>query len=318
MNILILSAGTRNLLVSYFMKSGFDKVVAADASPLAPALYLATKYYIVPLMKDPSYMDRILDICKSESIDAVLPLQEDELQLIADNAGLFEKNGIKVIVSDSRSVSACRDKFGFLDALTKAGIPVLKTYCDIDAFRKDIDEGLVSFPVFIKPRFGCGSADSFMAGNIEFIDAVRKNYNEEFVIQQFNKGREYGADIYCDLITGEVTDIFLKEKLRMRAGETEKSVSVINETVFDLVKKTVSLFDFRGPIDMDLFEMDGTYYVSEINPRFGGGYPHAYLCGVNFPLRILENLKGNSGDCSIGDYKAGMIALKTQDILLAP
>ena len=61
MNILILSAGTRNLLVSYFKKSGFDKVVAVDACELAPALYCADEHYIVPLMKDPCYLDRILD-----------------------------------------------------------------------------------------------------------------------------------------------------------------------------------------------------------------------------------------------------------------
>ena len=316
MNILILSAGTRNLLVSYFMKSGFDKVVAVDASPLAPALYIASTYYIVPLMKDPGYLDKLLEICEREQIDAVLPLQEDELNLISENASLFENKGIKAIVSDPESVSICRDKYLFWEKLNKAEIPVLKTFWDMAEFKKALNEGSISFPVFIKPRLGCGSADSFVARDMEFIEAVEKNYGEEFIVQQLNTGKEYGADIYCDLVSGEVTDIFVKEKLRMRAGETEKSVSVINEKIYDLIKKTVTLFGFRGPIDMDLFEMDGEFYVSEVNPRFGGGYPHAYLCGVDFPARILNNVKGEHNEVKIGAYKEGVKALKMQDIML--
>ena len=315
MNILILSAGTRNLLVSYFMKSGFEKVVAVDASPLAPALYLASSHYLVPLMKDPGYLGKLLEICESEKIDAVLPLQEDELNLLSENASMFEERGIKTIVSASESVHTCRDKYEFWDKLSSAGIPVLKTYYDMDSFKKALVEGSISFPVFIKPRSGCGSADSFVAKNLEFIEAVESNYGEEFIIQQLNTGKEYGADIYVDLVSGEITDIFVKEKLRMRAGETEKSVSVKNNKIYEVIKKTVSLFDFKGPIDMDLFEMDGEFYVSEINPRFGGGYPHAYLCGVDFPGNILNNVSGKSNEVKIGSYKEGVTALKMQDIM---
>ena len=55
MNILILSAGTRNKIVEYFVKtlSGNGKVFATDMSKLAPAIYEADKYYIVPKMTDP-------------------------------------------------------------------------------------------------------------------------------------------------------------------------------------------------------------------------------------------------------------------------
>ena len=69
-NILILSAGTRNKIVQYFRKtlSGKGTVVAADMSTLAPAIYEADKYYIVPRMTDPGYLEVILDICRKERI----------------------------------------------------------------------------------------------------------------------------------------------------------------------------------------------------------------------------------------------------------
>ena len=68
MNILILSAGTRNKVVQYFKKAvGTDgTVVATDMSELAPAVYEADKFYKVPRMTDPGYIDVIFDICKKE------------------------------------------------------------------------------------------------------------------------------------------------------------------------------------------------------------------------------------------------------------
>lgn len=81
MNILILSAGTRNKIVQYFVKelNGRGNVIATDMSNLAPAIYEADKYYIVPKMTDPDYLDVILRICEDEKIDGVLSLIDPEL-----------------------------------------------------------------------------------------------------------------------------------------------------------------------------------------------------------------------------------------------
>lgn len=43
---------------------------------------------------------------------------------------------------------------------------------------------------------------------------------------------------------------------------------------------------------MDFFYRDGKYYLSEINPRFGGAYLHAYGAGVDFVKMIARNVKG--------------------------
>lgn len=74
MNILILSAGTRNKIVQYFKKAVGDdgKVIATDMSKLAPAIYEADQYYIVPRITDSNYINFILEICKKENILGVL------------------------------------------------------------------------------------------------------------------------------------------------------------------------------------------------------------------------------------------------------
>ena len=73
---------------------------------------------------------------------------------------------------------------------------------------------------------------------------------------------------------------------------------------------------FRGIIDIDLFEIGGKWYISEVNPRFGGGYPHAYACGVNVPEMIVNNLEGRVNEPVGGDYEAGMVMMKYNEIMV--
>ena len=85
------------------------------------------------------------------------------------------------------------------------------------------------------------------------------------MIQEYLDGQEIGADVYIDMISGEVVSIFTKKKIKMRAGETDKAVSFKNEKLFELIRKFVSEAGYRGQIDIDIFDIDGEYYISEIH-----------------------------------------------------
>ena len=102
----------------------------------------------------------------------------------------------------------------------------------------------------------------------------------------------------------------------MREGETDKSVSVKDAKLFGLIKKFVESVGFCGIIDIDIFKVDGTYYISEVNPRFGGGYPHAYACGVNVPAQIIRNLEGAANEENIGDYEENICMMKYNEIMI--
>jgi carbamoyl-phosphate synthase large subunit len=78
----------------------------------------------------------------------------------------------------------------------------------------------------------------------------------------------------------------------------------------DFVKKA----GLTGIIDMDIFKVDGEYYISEVNPRFGGGYPHAYECGVNVPAMIIRNLNGQANKPVVGEYEEGIYMMKYSDV----
>lgn len=307
MNVLLLSIGAKRSLVSFFKdtSSGFDKIITTDCSPYSAGLYNSDSHYIVPRMTDPNYLSFIIDICKKENIDAVIPSQEDELLLISKNRETFERNNISVLSSDFSTIELCKDKYRLYKFLTSKGIPCVPTF-----LHDELSKDSVPFPVFIKPRCGAGSIGNMKVSSQNLLDAIIQESGNEYIIQPFQKATEYGVDVYVDLVSSEITDIFIKEKLRMRAGETEKSLSVHIPHIEAIVKKIASVLPLRGPIDMDFFFFEGNYSLLEINPRFGGGYPHAIMCGVNFPRNIANNLRGLPNENRIGQYKDDVVALK--------
>ena len=142
------------------------------------------------------------------------------------------------------------------------------------------------------------------------------SHGEGLLIQEYLRGQEIGADCYIDMISGETVSVFTKKKLVMRAGETDKGISFQDPVLFELIERFVKESGFRGQIDIDIFECDGVYYISEVNPRFGGGYPHAYECGVNMPAQVIRNLKGEKNAEDIGNYEAGICMMKYSEVMI--
>lgn len=291
MNILVLSSGTRDKVVQYFKKeignSGI--VVATDCSNLAPAAYEADKFYLVSRINVPGYVDSILDICKKEKIDAVFSLIDPELSMIAKEKERFYEIGTIPVVSEYELVETCFNKFKMAKLFEAHGLKTAKCYMSKESFAKARDKGEIDYPVFVKPVCGSASMHINKVTSDEELDGLFHMY-DDLMIQEFMDGTEYGADVYIDMVTGKVTGLFVKEKIKMRAGETDKSVSVKDPALFEQIVSFVEKAGFRGMIDIDIFKIGEEYYFSEVNPRFGGGYPHAYESGVNMPALLVQNI----------------------------
>lgn len=314
-NILILSCGTRNKVVQYFVKelSGKGCVVAADCSELAPALYVADKHYIVPRMNDEKYLDIILSICKEQKINAVLSLIDPELSLLAKYKQDFLDIETVPVISDYDVVEMCFDKYLFYKYLVENGFKTARSYVDKELFYKDVEAGIIDYPVFVKPVRGSASININKVNSKEEIDLLFDRF-DNLMIQEYMNGIEYGADVYIDMISGEPVAIFTKEKIKMRAGETDKSVSIKDKELFRLIKKFVKTAGFKGIIDIDIFKVNNEYYISEVNPRFGGGYPHAYECGVNIPKMIINNIDNVVNKDATGEYEEGIYMMKYNEV----
>jgi carbamoyl-phosphate synthase large subunit len=314
-NILILAAGTRNKIVQYFKRTWDDvgTVVATDASKLGPAIYDADKYYIVPPITEPGYIDKILEICKKEQIKGVLSLIDPELSLLAANEEKFKAVGATIIGSSYDLCEMALDKMQMYEWLKAHGYNCARSWMDKDEFYKAVDAGKVSYPVFVKPYRGSASISISKVYDKETVDLLFA-HEDDLMIQEFLDGQEIGAAVYIDLISGEVVSIFTKKKIKMRAGETDKAVSFKDPELFTLIEKFVDEAGYRGQIDIDIFEINGEYYISEVNPRFGGGYPHAYESGCNHMMLIRNNLAGIANKKIIGAYDEGVYMMKYNEV----
>ena len=126
-------------------------------------------------------------------------------------------------------------------------------------------------------------------------EASKQDLEQSVLIQEHINGTEYGLDILNDF-SGRTVQVYAKEKLAMRAGETDKSV-LRNEPELEEIGSLVGeSLGHIGNVDCDIFEKDGKYYLLEINPRFGGGYPFSHMSGANYPAAICSWLEGREFD----------------------
>ena len=317
MNIIITSCGRRTKLVEYFKNEfkGHGNVIVTDCDELAPALYFADKFYITSRIDNEKYIDEIIEICKKENIKGILSLIDPELSLLSKNKEKFEKIGVKLIGSDYEETELCFDKYEFYKFLKNNGFNCAKTYIDLEKFKEDYKNKKINFPVFIKPRTGSASLGISKVEFIEHLELLFKLF-PNMIIQEFITGQEYGVDCYIDLISNELISIFAKKKIRMRSGETDKAVSIKDKKLFDIIENLVEKVKLKGPIDIDVFENNGEWVISEINPRFGGGHLLAYECKENFPKFILNNLNNIKNIKKIGEYESRKYMIKHDSLII--
>ncbi len=314
-NILILSCGSRNKIVQYFKKEieGKGQIIAADSSELAPALYDADKYYIVPRVDEKAYLENILSICEENKVKGILSLIDPELGILAENKQKFLDIGAVPIVSHKSVIDMSFNKYEMYQFLIKNNFKTIKSYIEKEKFYEDLKEKKIYFPVFVKPVKGSASININKVTSKEELELLFNRF-DNLMIQEYMDGKEFGADVYIDMLSNEPVAIFTKKKLKMRAGETDKSVSIKDNKLFDLIHNFVKKAGFKGIIDVDIFEVNNEYYISEVNPRFGGGYPHAHECGVNIPRMLINNINDIANTDVIGLYEENINMMKFSEI----
>lgn len=316
MNILFCSAGRRVELLKDFRKSmdKGDRILAADLSNLAPALYVADTYYLVPRIDDPAYLDRILDICRREKINAVTTLIDPEIELLAKNRARFEEIGVEVLAPYTETAELCFDKFKMYQYLTAHGVPTTETWGDYASAMEAVESGRLVFPVFVKPRTGSGSVGARKVQDAETLKALC-DADPSLIVQRLMQG-DLDADVYIDTISHKAVSAFSKRKLETKIGGASKTISFKDENLFEFIRRITELLKFNGPVDMDFFYQDGTYYLSEVNPRFGGAYLHAYGAGVDFIKLIKNNLNGIENAPVFGNYEDDVVMMMYDSVVI--
>lgn len=327
MNILLTSAGRRGYLVKYFREalSGKGFVHVGNSSPVSPAFAYADYHVVTPLIYDDNYIPFLLQYCKKNDIKAIISLFDIDLYVLASHKKEFSDNGITVIVSETDVISVCNDKWNTYNFLKGNGFNAPLTYISKEDFFTAYKNGMISFPVIVKPRWGMGSIGVYIADNKEELDVfyakvkrdIASSYlkyestqdtEKSVLIQQMIDGQEYGLDVINDL-KGNYKNTIVRMKYAMRSGETDCALIVDNEKIKAVGEKLSATLKHIGNLDSDVFvSNDNNIFVLELNARFGGGYPFSHMAGVNLPKTIINWLNNCSEEYLCA--KPGVLAQK--------
>ncbi len=253
-----------------------------------------------------------------------------ELPILAENKAKFEVLGVKVIVSNPEVIDICFDKYKTAQWVESLGLKSPKTYVRLADAKKALADGEISFPLFMKPRWGSGSIGLETINDMEELDIyynllmkkIKKTIlatasvgDEYIMIQEKLTGSEFGLDVMNDL-DGNHIAVSVKQKLAMRAGETDKAITVDIPEIREIGRKVGENLKHIGNLDMDIMQRaNGDYCVLELNPRFGGGFPFSYEAGVNLPKAIIEWIKGNPVDSAILQPEYGRVFAKNDYLM---
>ena len=296
--------------------AGKGKVVGTDNWSVAPALFLADKMYVVPKIQDRNYLETVLDICASEDIKAVATFIDPEIEWLSAHRDVFLSRGILPLCPSGHTAHLCFDKYEMFRHLRERGVRTVLTYRDLGSFREGLAREEIAFPVFIKPVSGSGSVGARRVNDLKALEELFQEGAYDYIIQELMTGGDCDADVYVDCISHEVVSVFSKRKIETRIGGASKTVSFKDPALFDFVREVCSVLELSGPCDMDFFFKDGQWYLSEINPRFGGAYLHAYGAGVDFMKYILRNIDGLPNTPEIGCYDEGVLMLMYDDVVI--
>lgn len=294
LRILFTSVGRRVELVQAFKRvakeNGIDLVVyGADLSKTAPALYFCDRQIQTVKIRNYSYIPNLLDICREEKINALIPTIDTDLLVLADHKENFAAVGTKVFVSDPSIIRMCRDKRKSAEFISICG---LKTPATVD----DIVNYKGGFPAFIKPLDGSASINAHQINSQVELEYFSRHI-EKYIIQPYIRGYEYTVDVFCDC---EGNPIFItpRERLETRSGEVLVTRICQDEGIIKEIKVLIKKIKPYGPLAVQLIkdEIRGDNYFIEINPRFGGGAPLSMMAGADAALALLRILRGERLD----------------------
>ena len=262
------------------------QIVAADPDPRAVGLYWADMSYLVPLAKDPAYIENICRILDKERPDAVLVGTDVELLIFAQHKREFESNyNTRVIVSPAEVIKIAEDKWLTYQFLSSNGFP-----CPRSALPAGVNNLLnnCDFPLIVKPRSGARSIGLHKVNNMQELEQAIA-ITEEPIIQEevSTSDQEYTSGI--TMIDGEVKAIVTMRR-DLRDGNTYRAY-VEPKSLFNLfLSEVAKKLNGFGPLNFQFRTVGDTPTIFEINARFSGTTPLRAFAGYNEVDVILRHI----------------------------
>lgn len=312
-NVLLTCSGQRVDIVRAFQDAlargpHRGRVLVSDLDTLAPSLFSADGVVELPGVDDPTYGAAVAGACRREGIRAVLPLTDLDPVVLAQAAPLVRDAGAEVFLPTPEVAAGCQDKWRCHEMLLEAGLPSPPTWLPGAP-----DHATLPFPVLVKPRIGFGARNIWRARDAAELAFFLRYTPVESVIQQALDGTEFSTDCLGDL-DGRAIGAIPRAMLQAKGGEQIKGETLDDPQLVDLAARTVEALGLRGPSTVQCFRRDGEIQgITDINTRFGGGFPLPQAAGGDYPELILRMAAGEAVAPRLGTHRAGVVMTRYLD-----
>jgi carbamoyl-phosphate synthase large subunit len=288
-SVLISSAGRRVALLQAFRaalaEASIDgSVIAVDMTPLASAFHLADASFLVPPCNDPGFVDAILDICLTNGVRLIVPTIDTELPVYAEHRDRFAEHGILVNVSGAETISIAADKRATKKFLEGLGVPTVRQETLTSAVANSDDW---RFPVIAKPASGSSGVGVRRITSAHELRLFGER--SDYVVESIAMGHEITVDVF--LADGRCLLTVPRRRLEVRGGEVSKGITMRHAGVMNMAALVAeALPSGFGALNIQMFHDPGvdSMTVSEINARFGGGFPLSLAAGARCPSWLID------------------------------
>ena len=295
--VLFTCVGQRVDIVEAFNRAGAT-TIAVDANPLAPALYHADRHALVPRIDDPGYVQALRTVVEEHDVKLVVPLTDlDQTSL----ARAREKLEALVLLPDAGLVERLSDKYLSHLLFEERGISSPPTWLPGNV----PDDA--PFPLLVKARHGFGSRHIYRAADRAQLGFFAGYTPVDSIVQVCLTGEEFSIDVFCDL-EGQCLNAIPRTMIESKGGESIKGMTIRDERLIELARDVAEKLHLVGPANIQCFrEADGSHYLTDINTRFGGGFPLPLAAGGRYPELALALARGEHPEPRLGDFREGIV-----------
>ena len=295
--VLFTCAGQRVDILDAFRRAGAT-TVAADVNPLAPALYCADRYALVPRIDDAGYLPALRALVEEHDVRLVVPLTDLDQVTLAESR---DELGTLVLLPDAETVERLGDKYLAHLLFEERGIASPPTWL---ANTVPDDAAL---PLLVKARHGFGSRHIYRAEDRAQLGFFLGYTPVDSIVQACLTGEEFSIDVLCDL-DGHCLNAIPRTLIESKGGESIKGMTIRDERLIELARDVAEKLRLVGPANIQCFrEEDGSHFITDINPRFGGGFPLPLAAGGRYPELALALARGERPEPRLGDFREGIV-----------
>ena len=296
--VLFTCAGQRVDIVTAFSDAGAT-TVATDVDRLAPALYHADVQALVPRVDDPAYVDALARLVREHGVELVVPLTDLDQALLSRARTRLAP--ALVLVPPPEACETMHDKLSAYRFFVEHGVPSPRSWLP-DAVPAD-----ARYPLLVKTREGFGSRHIYRAADAAELEFFLAYTPVDSFVQEACQGEEFSIDVFCDL-EARCLNAIPRTMIQSKGGESIKGMSLKDEELVAHGARVAETVGIVGPANVQCFrEPDGSLPVTDVNLRFGGGFPVPLAAGSRYPELALALARGERPEPQLGDFREGVL-----------